>query len=273
MNVSCLPVSLFGKLDSGEMDLVEWAQVGPDLGLDGVDISMLFLKSHAASYIKKLRTAWERIGTPVVMATTYPDFTHPDKLQRERELLYFQRDMALCSQLNIPYLRVLAGQAHPETELRDGVRWAIDGIRRSADTADHLGIQLLYEDHSKPGAWEYVDFSYPPDIFLEILNGVWDTSVRVNFDTGNIDAYGRDSLEILKQVFPKVETIHVTDMAEHGRFSPVLIGTGVTPNLACFRYLKEQGWDKWLCIEEASGGGLDGIRQAVKNTRALWKKA
>ena len=95
----------------------------------------------------------------------------------------------------------------------------------------------------------------------------------MNFDTGNIDAYGGDSLEILKQVLPKVETIHVTDMARHGEFSPVLIGTGVTPNRECFHYLKEQGWDKWLCIEEASFGGLEGIKKAVENTRRIWEEA
>ena len=273
MKLSCLPVSLFGAINSGEMGLEQWIRAAPELGLDGVDVSMMFLKYHTASYLKDLQAVLEQSGVPLVMATAYPDFTHPDKLQRERELLYFQRDLALCSQLGVRYLRVLAGQAHPETGRRDGVRWAVDGIRRSADAADHLGIQMLYEDHSKPGAWEYVDFSYPPEIFLEILDGIWDTSVGVNFDTGNIDAYGGDPLEILKQVLPKVETIHVTDMAEHGRFSPVLIGTGVTPNRACFRYLKEQGWDKWLCIEEASGGGLEGIRQAVKHTRALWEAA
>ncbi len=121
--------------------------------------------------------------------------------------------------------------------------------------------------------YHIIDFSYPPEIFLEILDGIWDTSIGVNFDTGNIDAYGGDSVEILRQVFPKVETLHVTDMAEHGKFSPVLIGTGSTPNRECFAYLKEQGWDKWLCIEEASYNGLEGIRQAVINTRRLWEEA
>lgn len=273
MKVSCLPVSLFTEINEGRMSVNDWIRSAPSLGLDGVDVSMMFIKYHTASYIREFRNMLEESGIPIVMSTTYPDFTHPDKLQRERELQYFKSDLALCSQLGIRYLRVLAGQAHPETGRKDGVRWAIDGIRRSADAADRFGIQMLYEDHSKPGAWDYVGFSYPPEIFLEILDGIWDTSVGVNFDTGNIDAYGGDPLEILKKILPKVETIHVTDMARHGEFSPVLIGTGVTPNRECFHYLKEQGWDKWLCIEEASFGGMEGIRKAVENTRRIWKEA
>ena len=108
---------------------------------------------------------------------------------------------------------------------------------------------------------------------MEVMDGIWDTSVGLNFDTGNMVAYGQDPLPILKQVLPKVETIHVTDMGEFGRMSPVLIGTGVVPNRECFHYLKENGWDKWLCIEEASFTGLDGIRKAVVNTRKLWQEA
>lgn len=273
MKVSCLPVSLFADINSGKMPLEAWFQAAPSLNLDGVDISMMFIRDHTAAYLGKLQRQLEESGVSVVMATTYPDFTHPDKRQRERELIYFARDIALCAQLGIPYLRVLAGQAHPETTVKDGIRWAIDGIRRSADLADRLGVKLLYEDHSKPGAWDYVDFSFPPEIFMEIMDGIWDTSVGLNFDTGNLVAYGQDPLPILRQVLPKVETIHVTDMAEYGRMSPVLIGTGVTPNAECFRYLKENGWDKWLCIEEASFMGLSGIRQAVENTRKIWQEA
>ena len=273
MKVSCLPVSLFSDINSGKMSFEEWVASAPGLGLDGVDVSMMFLKNHTATYIKETREMLEKHGVPVVMSTTYPDFTHPDRLQRDRELIYFEHDLALCSQLGVKYLRVLAGQAHPETGIKDGIRWAIDGIRRSADIADKFGIMMLYEDHSKPGAWEYVDFSYPPEIFLEIMDGIWDTSVRINFDTGNIGAYGEDAVEVLKKVLPKVETVHVSDMAEHGKFAPVLIGTGATPIKECFSVLKKDGWDKWLCIEEASFDGLDGIKRAVENTRKLWEEA
>jgi sugar phosphate isomerase/epimerase len=176
MKVSCLPVSLFPALSGGQMPLADWCGAAKECGLDGIDISMSFLSSHAPAYLDGVKDALEKAGAQVVMATAYPDFTHPQKRQREREMAYFVRDIALCSELSIPYLRVLAGQAHPETAVRDGVRWAIENIRNASNAADHYGVQLLYEDHSKPGAWKYADFSYPPDIFLEIADGIWDTS-------------------------------------------------------------------------------------------------
>ena len=270
MEVSCLPVSLFPEINEGKMTLLDWLRASKTCGLDGIDISMSFLLNHTPAYLQTVKEMFELENVPIVMATTYPNFTHPDKLQREREREYFRRDIALCSELKIRYLRILAGQAHPETKIPDGIRWAIENIRNASTVADKYGVQLLYEDHSKPGAWLYNDFSFPPDIFMEIVYGIWDTSVGINFDTGNIVAYGSDPMTILEEVFPKVETIHVSDMKAYGEFSPVLIGTGVVPLRPIFKYIKEHGFDKWFCIEEASFQGLEGIKKAVDTVRTIW---
>lgn len=71
-------------------------------------------------------------------------------------------------------------------------------------------------------------------------------------------------MEILPKVLDRVETIHVTDMRHRGSFSPTAIGSGVTPNRAVFQYLKANGFDGWLCIEEASGRGFAGVRDAYE---------
>ena len=86
-------------------------------------------------------------------------------------------------------------------------------------------------------------------------------------------AYGEDPLPILERVLPNVETIHVSDMKRKGEFSPVLIGTGVVPLKEIFSFLKEKGFDKWFCIEEASFTGMDGIKKAVDFVRETWEKA
>lgn len=271
MKVSCLPVSLFQDIADGEMSLKDWIRQSKECDLDGIDISMGFLKNHTPVYLDRVKKELKKEKVPIVMATTYPDFTHPDKMQREREMEYFRRDIAVCSALKVKYLRVLAGQAHPKTSVAAGIKWAIEYIRNADEVAKKYGVQLLYEDHSKPGAWEYMDFSYPPNIFMEIVDGIWDTNVGINFDTGNIVAYGEDPLPILEKILPKIETIHVSDMQEYGRFSPVLIGRGVVPLRAIFSYLKNNGFDKWFCIEEASFQGLEGIKKAVSAVRRLWE--
>lgn len=273
MKVSCLPVSLFSQIIDGEISLKRWAKDAKKVGLDGMDVSMAFFKNHTPTYLSTVKTEIEEAGLPIIMATTYPDFTHPDIVQREREMEYLRRDIALCSELDVMYLRVLAGQAHPGMGIDEGTALAIEGLKQSARIADKYNLKLLYEDHAKPGAWHYIDFSFPPRIFLNISEGIKNTSIGINFDTGNIVAYGEDPLKILEKVLPKVETIHVSDMKRSGEFSPTLIGTGVVPFNEIFSYLKSKDFDKWLCIEEASYTGMDGIKKAVDFVRETWEKA
>lgn len=273
MNISCLPVSIFGDICSGQMEIADWAAAAKEIGYDGIDISILFLKNRTPTYLAKLRRDLETVGLPLVMMTTYPDFTHPDPVQRERELLHLQSDVALCSEIGVRYLRILAGQAHPESPSEACVAWTAENFHIIDGYARRFGVGLVFENHGKPGAWDQVDFTFEPRHFLDICRRIRDTGIRVNFDTGNITAHGEDPMEFLPSVLDLVETIHVTDMAERGRFSPTVIGTGVTPNREVFRYLREQGFDNWLCIEEASGNGLPGIRDAYHYVKNLWEEA
>jgi sugar phosphate isomerase/epimerase len=233
----------------------------------------MFLKNRTPTYLAPLKKKLTDIGMPIVMMTTYSDFTHPDPIQRERELLYLISDVALSSEIGIPYLRILAGQAHPGVTREDGVKLVVENFHKIAPYGKKFGVTLLYEDHCKPGAWDLVDFSYPPDIFLDICEGIRDTGIRVNFDTGNITSYGMESMDILPIIFDMVETIHVTDIAEKGRFSPTVIGSGAVPNREIFQYLKKNGFDGWLCVEEASGRGTEGMIKAIEFVRHEWGAA
>lgn len=273
MKMSCLPVSLFEDICSGKMDIAEWACEASRLGYDGIDISIMFLKNRTPTYLSKLKQELSEAGISIVMMTTYSDFTHPDPVQRRREFDYLVSDVALASEIGIKYLRILAGQAHPEMGVEEGIGYVLKNFEKIAPYGELYGVGLLYEDHAKPGAWDYVDFSYPPDIFLRICQGLHDSGIRLNFDTGNITAYGWDTMEVLPKVLDLVETIHVSDMAEKGRFSPTIIGTGVVPNREAFRFLKQNGFDGWLCIEEASGLGLEGIKIAHDFVRDAWDNA
>ena len=46
--------------------------------------SQLALKEHTPVYLNRVNRLIDEIGIPIAMASAYPDFTHPDALQRER---------------------------------------------------------------------------------------------------------------------------------------------------------------------------------------------
>lgn len=272
MKISCLPCSLFGAIQNGEMSVRQWAEEAARIGFDGFDISLLMLTGHTQTYIDKIRADLKAAGIPAVMATTYPDFTHPDARQRQRELDYLMRDIALCDQLGIQYLRVLAGQKHNGVELEEGIALASEYLHLVDSAAKKYGVKLVFENHAKPGAWDNVDFSYPIDIFFRIFDNLKDTDIKLNFDIGNVVSQGVNPLPVLNRVIDRVETVHISDMAEYGSFAPVEIGTGVCPIEDVIVRLQEYGYDGWLCIEESSGHGMAGIERAWKHVSKIQKK-
>jgi len=272
MKLSCLSVSLFPSIINNEMTIKEYAVICKDLGLDGFDLGIVQLKNHTPVYLNRLRSEIGEAGIPIAMITTYPDF--PDALQREREFEFLRHDIALASALDARFLRITAGQAHPETKIDQGIDWVVSNFHKIAPVAEKYGIKLVYEDHSKPGAWDYMDFSNPPDIFLAIAEQIKDTGIGINFDTANILVSGEDrTLEVLSEVIDNVETIHVAETATRGKMDPVLLGTGIVPVAEVFAFLKRNNWDKWLCIEEWGNMGVEGVKKAVEFTREAWAKA
>jgi len=273
MKLSCLPVSFFADITSGKMSVAEWARMGAGLKLDAVDLSILFLPERSLKAAETIRQQVEAEGTSITMLTTYPDFTHPQAAQRKKELELEIEAVRLAAALGANFIRVTAGQAHPETSRKDGIAWASDGLSCLVEAAGCLGVKLAYENHAKPGAWEYTDFSQPPEIFLEILSRVPSPLLGVNFDTGNATAFAADPLAFLQQIAGRVVSVHASDTSERGQLKHVLLGTGVTPFRELFYGLKSSGFDGWICMEEASGLGRPGVEAAAQTIRRIWTES
>jgi len=274
MKLSCLSVSLFPDIINNKMSIKDYALLCKNLGLDGFDLGMVQLKNHTPKYINSLRKDMDDAGIHIVMITTYPDFTHPDPVQREREFEYLRHDIALASNLGARFLRITPGQAHPDMPVEKGIDIVVENLHKIYPLADKFGVKLVLENHSKPGAWDYMDFGNPPDIFLAIAEKIRDTSIGINFDTANVLVAGENrTLEVLEKVIDRVETIHVAETATLGKMDPVLLGTGIVPIPEVFKLLKKNNWDKWLCIEEWGNQGIDGVKKAVSYTREMWSKA
>jgi len=270
MKVSCLPVSFFAKIIAGSMTVGEWAQMGARVGLDGIDISILFVQKRTRSYLRDMRCAIEDSGLRLVMITTYPDFTHPDPAERRRQAVALRQNVDVAAVLGASYVRVTAGQGYPEVTYADGLAWATEGLTRAVEETKGSGITLVFENHARPAIWTYPDFSFPTRHFLAIADATAKTGLRINWDTANTLAYGDDPLAVLKQVIHRVETVHAADTGERGQLRHVLLGTGLVPFRETFAELQRAGFDGWICIEEGSNQGERGVRSAAAFVRQTW---
>ncbi len=270
MKLSCLPVSFFDDIISGRMTIGEWARMGAELGLDAIDLSILFVPNRSPAHVNAVCEQIESAGMGVAMVTSYPDFTHPDARQRAKELESEIEVVETARLLGATMLRVTAGQAHPETGKEAGICWAVEGLSNLVERTRDSGIRLVYENHAKPGAWQYADFSQPPAIFLEIARQTAATGLGVNFDTGNAATFADDPVELLEAVIQRVVSLHASDSSTRGALNHCLLGTGITPFPALFHRLKQHGWDGWICMEEASQLGKSGVAQAASFIRTTW---
>jgi sugar phosphate isomerase/epimerase len=255
------------------MTVGEWAQMGAEVGLDGIDLSVLFLKSLEPSYLDRMRQDIESAGMRIAMVTSYPDFTHPDPDERQRQIELERAYIAAVGRLGAELIRVTSGQAHPGLKEEDGLRWAVEGLKACEEAGQEAGVKLVLENHGKPGCWDYTDFDQPTHIFLALAEELKETSIGINFDTANPIAYGDDPLPILQKVIDQLVSVHAADTDTRGALNHVLLGTGLVPYQEIFSYLKQSGFDDWICMEENSQQGQAGVQKAADFIRKTWQEA
>ena len=272
MFLSCLPVSYFDQIIQGEKSIAQWAAEAAALGLDAVDLSVLFFKDQNRDQLKRIREDVESVGVRVALINTYPELTHPDSQERKRQVSQLTHDIAAAAQLGARAVRVTSGQAHPETSRVDGIHWVLEGLASAAEVATNYGIELVYENHSQPGIWNYPDFNLPTDVFLEIADRLRDTSIGLLFDTANPLVYGDEPLDVLESIIDRVVWLHAADIGVRGALTPVVIGTGIVPFDQIFTRLHQARFDGGISLEEASGQGAAGLEQAVTFIRDAWHK-
>lgn len=273
MKLSCLPVSLYPELTDKKRSLEDWFRFGAALGLDGVDLSVVHLESHAPDYLAGLRRAAGDLGLQIAMMVTYADFTHPDAQERRRHIDDVRRFIESGTHLGLEFLRVTAGQDHPGLVREEATGWAVEGLTACLAEAKAAGVTLLYENHTKGYAWTHTDFSMPTEIFLDIMARTEGTELMLLFDTANTLAMGDDPVAVVEQVKHRVRCIHINDIEERGVFQPVVHGTGVAPVEDIFRVMVGYGFDGWVSVEEASKTGEDGFAVAVPFADRAWAAA
>ena len=273
MNIGLLPVSFFAELKSGAMSLAECARLAAAAGARGLDLSPAILADLDAATLKRVRTDVEAAGLEIGMLVAYPDFTHPDASARRRESGRVRELIGAAAELGAQFVRLTAGQAHPETGREEGTDWAVEGLLGALEAGREHGVQLVLENHSKPSVWTYPDFAWPADIFLDVARRTEGTELGILFDTANPVARGDDPLNLLNAVADRVRYVHASDTLAGGVFEPVLLGTGAVPFDAIFARLKNQGYNGWISVEEVSRSGPDAVGRTVRFVKETWASA
>ena len=270
----------------GTMMVSEWIELAVKLDIDGLEWYAGFLEMENKSNWLRFRRQVEDHGKVIPMMCCSPDFTHPDKSFRDKEIIKQKRWIDMTHTLGGSYCRVLSGQRRPELSMDEGVKLAAECIEACLPYAQERSITLILENHYKDDFWEYPEFAQKMDVFCKLVDRMQHPNFGVNYDPSNTYLAGEDPLELLYRVSNRVVTMHASDRylkegtiedlrREEGgaagyakRLSHGEIGKGLNDYDAIFKELKRVGFNGWISIED----GVDGMDQLARSVTFLRKK-
>lgn len=270
----------------GTMQLSEWIDLAVKLDIDGLEWYAGFLEMADESNWLRFRKQVEDHGKAIPMMCCSPDFTHPEKAFRQKEIAKQKKWIDMTFALGGSYCRVLSGQRRPELSLDEGVKLAAECIEACLPYAQERNITLILENHYKDDFWEYPEFAQKMEVFCKLVDSIHHPNFGVNYDPSNTYLAGEDPLELLSRVSKRVVTMHASDRfliegtiedlrnEERGalgyakRLRHGEIGKGLNNYDAIFTELKKVGFNGWISIED----GVDGMDQLERSVSFLQKK-
>ncbi len=270
----------------GSMRVSEWIELASTLDIEGLEWYAGFLEMADEKNWPLFRQQVEDKGKVIPMMCCSPDFTHPDKVFREKEIARQKRWIDMTYVLGGTYCRVLSGQRRPELSVDEGIKLAAESIEACLPYAGERGITLIIENHYKDDFWEYPEFAQKMDVFCKLVEMIKQPGFGVNYDPSNTYIAGEDPLELLKRISHRVVTMHASDRyltegtiedlrREEGgsagyvkRLRHGEIGKGLNDYDAIFTELKRVGFNGWISIED----GVEGMGQLERSVAFLRHK-
>ena len=271
------------------LSLFQWIEMARVLDADGLELYDGFLESYEAGYLDSVGEALQHAGFAMPMMCCSPNFTNPAADERRRAVDRHIEIMQVTRRLGGPgaVCRVLSGQRYPDVDLSQGVEWVAECILALLPVAQELDIVLGLENHYKDGFWQYPEFAQKMDVFLELLAAIpHSPHFGVQYDPSNAIVAGDDPLELLRNVAPRVVSMHASDrslakgttLAELRQsdgtlgYSPNLrhgvTGQGMNDYPAILQILADHDYSGWISIEDGVNG-LDEMQQSLLFLREM----
>ncbi|MEC8784384.1 MAG: sugar phosphate isomerase/epimerase family protein [Planctomycetota bacterium] len=291
--ISAFPKCYLEEISSHDgMSVFDWIEQARELDADGLEMYEGFFTSLDNDYLDSVKDAILQAGFVMPMLCCSPDFTHPDRDQRQRavdrEIQMIEVTHRLGGTGSV--CRVLSGQRYPEVTRDQGMQWVVECIEKCLPAAREHGIILGLENHYKDGFWKYPEFAQKQDVFLELLRSIPESRhFGVQYDPSNAIVAGDDPVELLGQVADRVVSMHASDrylapgatlealrqsdgtLGYSSQLLHGITGQGLNDYDAIFEILASQNYGGWISIEDGMNG-LDEMMESLAFLRSMVRK-
>lgn len=262
-------MTLFQDFENGSITLPQWSKLAESAGLNHIDINRKCLGTMS---LDEVRSQAEACTLPFLMVSTYSDFSNPEAEAREAAVKKAIEDMGYTRALGAQYIRLTAGQYYEEQTDKEAISRIYGCFEVAVKEAEKMGLKVLLENHSKPGAWRNPDFNFHQDRMLALWESLKELPIGVNYDVANAYAVGNWQL-LMKTFGDRIETVHLNDLESLIPLRFCLVGKGIVNLKEQVKALKDMGFRGAFSLEEAGMEGRHGVIRAAGNVKRLLAKA
>src|SRR5690242_5838484 len=119
------------------MSVEQWIDLSSELDADVLEFYLPFIPANSERRREiAVRVAVQNRSIPMLCYSQ--DFTHPERLAREMEVLKQEQVLLACTDLGIRYCRVLSGQRRAGLDREQAIGWVADCIHQLLPVAERL---------------------------------------------------------------------------------------------------------------------------------------
>lgn len=229
----------------GKYEEAAWTHL-PSIGVHYVFLSVP-APDQADATMKRLK---EHGLTPLVIRGN-------TDLSKESCVDELAAQLATCEKMGVKYLFLSAKRNGADKEI------VFDRLRRAGNVAKTHGVTIALETHP--------DLCTNGDVQLETMKAVNHLNVRVNFDTGNITFYNKntDAVAELKKIVDYVATVEVKDhTGEFEAWNFPVLGQGKVNFPAVLQVLRDHGYTGPVTLEFEGVKGAELTEEQTKKAIA-----
>jgi sugar phosphate isomerase/epimerase len=164
-------------LQSKAMSYEDLINVAVDTGTDGIDMTVYWLPSTEADYLRSLRHRAYRNRVEIYSIGTRVQLAQPSPELQEKQLAELRKWVEVAQRVGATHIRVFGGPKPEGATLEQAVGFAGETLKRGAEIAGANGVLLGVEDDGG-----ITDFAKET---IEIVRRADSPFAGMNVDTGN----------------------------------------------------------------------------------------
>lgn len=208
----CCAYSYRKQFLANQITMEDFIRKAVELRVDGVDMTVYFLRSKDPAYLDGLRHLAYKNAVPFSGAACGSSLVQGDAEKRAAAVTDAKGWLDVTDRLGASHLRVFAGKLPPGATLQQATDWTVESLKQICDYAGQKGIMVGLEDHS--------GVSQSAEVCLEIMRRVDSPYAGINLDiTHFIPTPTQDAYAQIAACVPYATNTHIRDRFDDG--SPI----------------------------------------------------